>query len=323
MSSSPAIPRGEAGRLAVLTLLAIAAIVLVFHVRLRGGIAREESRASAVESGAAARFVEPSGRATGARPPVSFAERWSAPAPAVPDLPGRWVALGTRVPAETPDEGEVLPPLGLRGDVDERGVTVRWLHNDRNPREGVSYEVYRWRDAESVRSLGGETAGLELVDREVCPSTRYFYCVVTVVRSQVEGVEVRRSRRSEAVGALVGERYRIEVLGVPEGRASLRATGADTGRTFETFASPGDTIRTDSGEPTGFVLEEIGSIPREEDVELRLPVFRPDGSREVEDGRPVFRSRTVVRSVSYPSVRYRDACGVVRTAIAGSPSPRR
>ncbi|MGH7151310.1 MAG: hypothetical protein ACREIU_11465 [Planctomycetota bacterium] len=322
MSASPGIPRGEAARLTLLTLAAFAGMVFAFHVRLHRGIARSEIRAQSVVSGAAARFVEPSGRAIGARPPVTFAERWSAPSPPTPDPPVRWVALGAKAPAEPAGAGDVFPPPGLRGDVDEHGVTVRWLQDDRNPREGVTYEIYRWRDNEGVRSLEGETAGLERLDPEVCPSTRYSYCVVTVLRSRVEGIEVRRSRRSEPVEVLVGDRYRLDLLGAEEGRARLRVSALG-GRTFETSASPGDTIRTDAGEPTGFVLEEVGSTPREEDVELRFPVFRPDGSREVEDGRPVFRSRTVVRPVSYPSVRYRDACGVVRTATAGVPAAPR
>jgi hypothetical protein len=201
--------------------------------------------------------------------------------------------------------------------VSERGVNLAWLPNERNPEQGITYEVYRWRESETVEPLGGETEALSLFDAGVCSRTRYSYCVVTVARDRLEGVEVRRSHRSAPVSVWIPERYRLELLGTEQGRARIRVTVPGTGRSFEASVAPGEAVGS-SEEPTGFTLVELDALEREEEVEVRRPVFLPDGRRAVEDGREAFRTRTETRTVRYPRIRFRDGCGREEIAVAAS-----
>ncbi|HKD99682.1 MAG TPA: hypothetical protein VKE69_01625 [Planctomycetota bacterium] len=220
----------------------------------------------------------------------------------------------------------LLPPIGLDARSTDDGVLLTWADNPANP-HGVPLrtQVYRWRSTEAPAPIG--VGDHRLLDPDACAGSHVSYALLTIQLDRLENVEIRRSVLGDTVAVDVPVRFDIAALSFVEGGGS-RVRVAVTDRRarpparVEVDCEPGDEVGVAYGVDTGWKLESVEREPRDETVEVSVPVFAADGSRVVENGAPAFRSRNEARSVVYPILRLRDRCGAERLVRAGAASSR-
>jgi len=335
-------------RLVALTVFGAAAIVPALLARrthdANGTLAEAEllranvDRSELSRSGAGGNLESPG---VGPSAALALEAAFLAPAPAAPPSSVRFFSTHeidqatTRV-ANRPAPSSLLPPLGLSSSVTADGVLLTWTDNPGNPVGSiVKTQVVRWVGHETPKQIfesppapvpageSGDAMALQHrhLDAGPCPGSRASYAVLTVQLDKIEGIEVRRSILGETVTAEVPVRYRIEPRAfVP------RAEGAVADRVLVSVedlrrqppapqvveVAVGGEIADGAGASTGWVLTSVERELRNETVDTPVPVFGPDASRTLENGAPVFRTRTETKSIAYPILHVKDRCGTER-----------
>jgi hypothetical protein len=269
-----------------------------------------------------------------------LATAFLAPAPAAPAEPVRFFPIneidqarekgptGARAPG-----APLLPPLGLSARVTDDGILLTWADHPSNPPGSVlRTEVYRWRGDEAPLSVfvgplarSGSSEGKSYLDPVVCQGARVSYAVLSIQFDQLEGLEVRRSVLGETVSIDVPMWFRFEPLGFADGgrvRIGCLDLRTEPPARKDVEASVGEEVGRAAGLSTGWTLAALERETRQETHEVALPVFAADGSRLVENGAPVVRTRLQARSVAYPILVIRDRCGAERV-VPSPPGPSR